>query len=212
MGLETERKTLKSTTQRLIRSALLPLWRQYKADRIFRLPRLDGAWYTDALFPDVKSFDGNTCAQIFANGDYFATIYPMDSKAKCGDALKTFCREFGVPAVLRSDQAPEMVGRKTAFQAEVRKHGIYHHPGEANMHNQSPAEGVVREVKKRWYRIMFQKRVPKMFWDYGMRWVGETMSRTHCRSHKADGGGVPLQKIVGETLDISEYIDFGFYD
>ena len=212
IGLEAARKTLKSTTQRLVRSALLPMSRRYKADRIFRLPRLDGEWYTDTLFPDTKSHDGNTCAQIFANEDYFATIYPMDSKTKCGDALKTFCREFGIPSTLRSDQAPEMVGRKTEFQAQVRKHGINHHASEADLHNQSPAEGVVHEVKKLWYRTMFQKRVPKVFWDYGMRWVSETMSRTHLRRHKADGGGVPLQNIVGETIDISEYIDFGFYD
>jgi hypothetical protein len=45
-----------------------------------------------------------------------------------------------------------------------------------DMHNQSSAEGVVREIRKKWYRIMFRKNVPKMFWDYGVRWVCEIMS------------------------------------
>ena len=50
-----------------------------------------------------------------------------------------------------------------------------------------------------------------MFWDYGMRWVCETMQRTYVRGHRIDGC-VPLQAVTGETVDISEYLDFGFYD
>jgi hypothetical protein len=37
------------------------------------------------------------------------------------------------------------------------------------------------------------------------------MSRTHTKSHRIDGG-IPLQKVTGETVDISSYVDFGFYD
>jgi hypothetical protein len=58
---------------------------------------------------------------------------------------------------------------------------------------------------------MFKKRVPKIFWDYGMRWVCETMQRTYTRGHRINGC-VPLQAVTGETVDISEYLDFGFYD
>jgi len=212
IGLETAKKTLKNTTQRMLRSALLPLSRRYKADRIFRLPRLGGEWFTDTVFVPVKSSDGNICGQLFANERYFATFYPMDSKAKAGNALRTFCREFGIPESLRSDQAPEMCGRKTEFQKQIRQHDIKHHVAEANMHNQSPAEGVAREIKRRYYRIMFRKRVPRIFWDYGYRWTAEIMSLTHCQAHRFDGGGIPLQSIAGETVDISEYLDFGFYD
>jgi len=212
IGVDTAKKTLKSTTQRLVRSALMPLSRRYRSDRMFRLPRLEGEWFTDTVMSKVKSRDGNICGQIFANDKYFAVFYPMDSKAKAGDALKTFCKEYGVPELLRSDQAKEMVKKNTEFQAQVRKNQIRHHAAEAGMHNQSPAEGVVREVRRRWYRVMFAKKVPSVLWDYGVRWVCETMSRTHLMSHRVDGGGVPLQSIVGETVDISEYLDFGFYD
>jgi hypothetical protein len=55
---------------------------------------------------------------------------------------------------------------------------------------------------------MFKKNVPKEFWDYGLRWVCETMSRTHTRIN----GGIPLQKVTGETVDISNYLEFRFYD
>ena len=42
-------KTLKSTTQNLLRSAVLPLSRRYRADRMFRQKTLDGQWSTDTL-------------------------------------------------------------------------------------------------------------------------------------------------------------------
>jgi hypothetical protein len=211
IGLAQATLTLKSTTQRYMRSALLPMGRRYKADRMFFLPRLEGEFYTDTVFGPVKSRDGNTCGQIFANDAYFATFYPMDTKSKAGDSLRVFCKEFGVPEILRFDGAKEMGKKKTEFQTQVRRHHITTHVSEADLHNQSPAEGVVREVRKKWYRVMFKKRVPKVYWDYGMRWVCETMSRTHLRHHRIDGG-IPLGGITGDTIDISNYLEFGFYD
>ena len=58
---------------------------------------------------------------------------------------------------------------------------------------------------------MFHKKVPNAFWDYGMRWVCEIQQRTHMRTHGMDDG-VPLENITGETEEISDYLDFGFYD
>ena len=211
IGTDTAKQTLDKTTQRLVRSAVLPLSRRYKADRIFQLPRLQGTWFSDTIDGRVKSKDGNKYAQIFANGSYFATIYPMDSKAKAGDALRTFCREFGVPEKLIVDGATEQTGKNTEFMRQVRVNGIELQIAETGLHRQSPAEGVVREVRRKWYRTMFKKRVPKGFWDYGMRWVCEIMQRTYLRGHRIDGC-VPLQAVTGETIDISEYLDFGFYD
>ena len=37
------------------------------------------------------------------------------------------------------------------------------------------------------------------------------MSLTHS-SAGGMHGGIPLEKVTGETPDISEYLDFGFYD
>jgi hypothetical protein len=203
IGLDTARQTLKRTTQCFLRSALLPLSPRYKADRTNRAPRLQGEWYTDTVEGRCKSRDGNKNGQIFANEAYFAVFYPMDSKSKAGDALHTFCREYGAPEKLRFDGSKEQTGKNAEFQRQIRKH--------TNLHNQSPAEGVVREVRRKWYRVMFRKNIPKTFWDYSLRWVCETMSRTHTRSQRIDCG-IPLQKVTGETVDISNYLDFGFYD
>ena len=212
IGLEQAALTLKNTTQWIVRSALLPLARRYKADRVFTLPQLQGEWFTDTVDGGkVKSINGNKYGQIFANEKYFAAIYPMDKKSKAGDALRVFCKEFGVPDRLRYDGSKEQTGRKTEFQKQVRRHDIKTHAIEPDLHNQSPAEGVVREVRRKWYRVMVKKNVPRKFWDYGMRWVCEIMQRTHLRGARVDGG-VPLQAVTGETVEISEYLDFGFYD
>ena len=47
IGLGQAKETLKRTSQRIVRSATMPLARRYKADRIFERPRLCGEWFTD---------------------------------------------------------------------------------------------------------------------------------------------------------------------
>ena len=58
---------------------------------------------------------------------------------------------------------------------------------------------------------MFRKKVPKEFWDYGMQWVCEIQQRTHIKTHRIDGG-VPFENLTGKIEDISDYLDFEFYD
>ena len=50
--------TLKATTQRLKRSALMPLSRRYRADRMFGVKRLNCMMATDTLDAGVKSIHG----------------------------------------------------------------------------------------------------------------------------------------------------------
>ena len=205
-------KTLQKTTQKFLRSAILPLSRRYRADRMFRRKTLDGKWSTDTLDGRVKSLDGNRYAQVFANKGYFSKIYPMDSKSKAGDALRLFCAEFGIPHDLTFDGSKEQTKKNTTFMKEVRKHGIDYHISEPEMHNQNPVEGVIREIRKKWYRTMVRKRVPKRLWDYGMSWCSEIMSMTHSSAGNFNQSGIPREGVTGETEDISEYLDFGFYD
>jgi hypothetical protein len=118
---------------------------------------------------------------------------------------------MALPKKLRFDGSKEQTGKNTEFQRQIRKHNIQQHVSEPNLHNQSPAERVVREVRRKLYRVMFRRNLSKIFWDYGMRWVCEVMSRTHTRPQRIDCG-IPLEKVTGETVDISNYLDFGFYD
>ena len=72
-------------------------------------------------------------------------------------------------------------------------------------------EGVIRELRWKWYRIMMRNRVPKKLWDYGLRWVSETSNLTYSTARGLTGH-IPLTQVTGETADILEYLDFAFYD
>ena len=52
---------------------------------------------------------------------------------------------------------------------------------------------------------------PRKLWDYGVLWINQTMQMTY---RKPDGliGIFPLQDVTGDKPDISDYLDFSFYD
>ena len=52
---------------------------------------------------------------------------------------------------------------------------------------------------------------PRALWSYGIPYVAKIMQITE--SFAADlYGRTPLEALTGETLDISQYLDFDFYD
>ena len=57
IGINKAAATMKVTTQRGKRSALLPLSRRYRANRIHGMRRLNGKFATDTLFSDIKSLN-----------------------------------------------------------------------------------------------------------------------------------------------------------
>ena len=58
---------------------------------------------------------------------------------------------------------------------------------------------------------MDRKKVPKRVWDFLALWICETANLSVSSSKYADSR-TPIEIITGETPDISEYVDFGFYD
>ena len=58
---------------------------------------------------------------------------------------------------------------------------------------------------------MFRTYCPRALWSYGIPYVAKIMPIT--ASFAADlQGRTPLKALTGETPDISQYLDFGFYD
>ena len=70
---------------------------------------------------------------------------------------------------------------------------------------------MIRELRKRWFRVMLKQRAPNRIWDYGIHWVCEIIQRTASNSGRLRSR-TPLEQLTGETPDISEYLDFSFYD
>ena len=128
-----------------------------------------------------------------------------------GQSLKDLAHDYGVPDHLTFDGAQAQVGRGTVFMQTIRKYDTKYHVSAPRRPNENPAEGSIRQLKMRWYRVMVKKKVPKRLWDYGMIWVTETGNLTVSSSRYANGR-TPLECITGATPDISKYLDFGFYD
>ena len=136
---------------------------------------------------------------------------PRANGENVGNSLNDFIHEFGAPDHLTYDGAAVQVGAKTKFVDTIRRNHIESHVSAPYRPNENPAEASIREVKKKWYRIQAKKNVPERLWDYEISWVCETGNVTTSSSRYANGR-TPLEFITGETPDISEYLDFGFYD
>ena len=117
----------------------------------------------------VKSLYGNQYAQVFFNGTYFAEIYPMDKKADAVQALKTFVTEPGVPEYLTVDGSTEQKIPGTEFMKCFRRNDILLTRTNPEIPNESPLEGLIREVRRKWFQNMIRKRLPRKLWDYGVQ-------------------------------------------
>jgi hypothetical protein len=58
---------------------------------------------------------------------------------------------------------------------------------------------------------MLKQKVPARLWDYGFSWVCE-VENVCANLSKYSDGRTPIEIITGDTPDISEYLDFDFYD
>ena len=209
VGLDTAKRTLQVTTQQGIRTAVHPLHRRYRVDHLhLNRRRLNGDWFTDTLFSKVVSLKGNVCAQIYTNGN-FTSVHPMTSKSRVGVTLTEFTDDIGIPDTLTSDGAMEMVGAKTEFMREVNRLKIRLKRAEMGRSNQNfAAEREIGELKKRWRNRMVSKGVPNRLWDYGLIYEVGILNRIPRGSKDRTG----LEIVTGQTPDISEWLDFGFYD
>ena len=162
IGLKRAKMTLEATTQMGTRSAILPLSRGYRADKIYGLKILRGKFATDSLFPEKKSLNGHGCSQIYSHKCGFAACYPIDSPDgdSIGYTLRDFCHDFGKPEHLTFDGHMAQRGQHTFFMQTICKYHIDYHISSPRRPNEQPAEGCIRVVKIRWYRIMMKRNVP----------------------------------------------------
>ena len=131
-GLRTAQQTIEATTCRYYRHIdEKGMTRRFRISRdLFRYKQLSvpvGEFYTDALFANVRSARGFTCAQVYGNKFGFLKVNPMESNTQeyLGDTLNCLVQDTGVPQKLHSDNANEMIGRGTPFFKRCRKEGIH---------------------------------------------------------------------------------------
>ena len=136
----------------------------------------------------------------------------MNAKSETiANTLQDFANDFGVPEYLTCDGAPNQIGKHTTYMKRIRRYGIKYHVSSPRRPNENPAEFIIGQRKLQWYRIMTKRKVPRRLWDFGLVWACEIGNMTISSSRYVNGR-TPLEYITGETPDISEYLDFGFYD
>ena len=210
VGLNTAKQTIAVTTQKGIRRAIHPLNRRYRVDHLdLHRNRLGGQWYVDHFTAQKKSINQNTGAWVYSNGN-MSKVYPVRSRSEVADTLSTMCNDIGIPDRLKMDRAPELVGKGTDFYKLARKRHIDLTYAEPERKNQiSPVDVEIRELQKRTRSKMVRKNVPSRMWDYALVHTAEVMQfipRSRLR------GRTGYEEVTGRTPDISEYLDFDFWD
>ena len=69
------------------------------------------------------------------------------------------------------------------------------------------SESVIKIVKGKAKIRRVDRNRPKMFWFFGMVWEAEIYSRTAGKDGHPD-----LEQLIEDTIDISEWTEFEFYD
>mmetsp|Transcript_15996 Transcript_15996/g.23839 ORF Transcript_15996/g.23839 Transcript_15996/m.23839 type:complete len:1130 (+) Transcript_15996:7540-10929(+) len=208
MSLKSAADTIRFTTQKVMRMATGPLMRRYKPNiaPFTKYRQLKATFYTDPLYGKVPSLLGNKLAQIFTSGD-FIFVSPMKSKADGGNGLVDLCDEYGIPAELRYDNAKEETLPGTKMQRVMKDFYIKGRSSEPYTQQQNKCEGQIRELQYRTKRRMVKTNAPASLWDFCIVTESEIMSRM------SRGGRRPgLEILTGDSIDISEYTDFEFYD
>ena len=95
--MEKEKATLDVTTQKNIRSAILPLTKRYWTDLLSqKLSILSVKFYTDTPFGYNTYVQSNKCAQLYADRDEVVHVLSMRSNDKVGESLGNVVKDIGI--------------------------------------------------------------------------------------------------------------------
>jgi len=214
--LEMARRTLKATTQLALRSSENPsLTRKYRTnDRMLRYPRVYTKVFMDTMFASTKSsksIRGFTSCQVFATE--FGHVYTVLMQNKSGKnvalALKKYFKDIGVPEKLICDQAREQVRGDARILCNDASCTVVEL--EKNTPSANRAERTIKILKDETKNDIFRSNCPMILWDYAL----ERRARIICsttRSNHLLNGTTPHTMLTGQIADISDLVDFGWYE
>ncbi|MGH3055829.1 MAG: hypothetical protein ACRDL7_12725, partial [Gaiellaceae bacterium] len=123
-------------------------------------------------------------------------------------ALAEFIQDVGIPRELHTDNAKEeTLGRWRDVRLNCQ---IKQSETEAYSPWQNRAERMIKEVKKAVIRLMSRTRTPKRLWDFCTVYVCETRCLSAHPIYSLHGR-TPYECVAGNTPDISEYVEFNWY-
>ncbi len=147
-------------------------------------------------------------AQLFVNDIKFLRIFPMKKKSDAPSTLLELIQDIGIPSAIHTDGAKELQYGKCCDVCQ--EYGIKQTVTEPYSPWQNGAEVNIREAKKSIHRLMLRTRTPKPLWDYCANYVSEIMCFT-ANDLTILHGRTPYELVTGNTPDISEYAEFGWY-
>jgi hypothetical protein len=130
---------------------------------------------------------------------------------KIGATLPALATDFGIPEHITMDGFASQVGQHTKMMKYKRRSEIAYHISHPRRPNENPVEGGIRELKRHFYRFQHKYQVPLRLWDYLLSYTSEILSIT-VNTSRYSAGRTPLERITGITPDITEYLDFHFYE
>ena len=65
--------------------------------------------------------------QKFANDEHFIEVYPMESKAMAGEALRQMGRDYGIMENLTIDGSKEQTAKGSLFMKTMKKNDVKFH-------------------------------------------------------------------------------------
>jgi len=212
IGIDTARRTLRSTYQEYTRSAD-NLSRRFKTARVHsRYRQLTGPYsqfYMDTLFSKVVSIRGNTCGQVYFNKAGFWKFYPLRKKEDVHTTLPPLIELAGIPNGMHSDRAPELI--KGRFSALLSRYRIRQTTTESSSPWQNQAEGQgVKKIKKLGLWLLQKNNAPMRVWDYAFEMAANILTFTS-NPHILFGDQTGYQIITQLKPDISQYASFDFY-
>jgi hypothetical protein len=146
---------------------------------------------------------------MYTNDVDFSKFYPMRRKGEVGDTLIAFMQDIGIPSGLHCDNAKEVTQGRVAEIA--KEFWLKVSQSEPNSPWQVRAELCIREKKKAVRHTMQRTREPKRLWDYCTVYQCE-LRNVIAHPHYSLNGRTPYEIVTGRTPDISEYLDYGWYD
>lgn len=181
IGLKKANNTIAKTTQ--FNGALLPLNRRYRTDLLLQRLR----FYMDTAYSKTSdSIRGNSCVQIFTDGDGSIFAYPLKSNRDCGNALQEFCSKVGIPRELHQDNAPEMNCNNTDFMKVCRSNKIISSTTEPHSPWKNICKNMIGVIMKKAKARRVRRRIPNKVWDYQIVWECQIYSCT-CHNSKDTG-------------------------
>ena len=109
IGIEAAKRTVKSTTHRILRTVAHPsLSRRFRTnDRQLRCRRINSEMFTGTANSAVTSKRGNKYIQFFSLPYVWVRIFPMPKKSCAHETLSTLLKRYRVPSAMVMDGSKE---------------------------------------------------------------------------------------------------------